>query len=761
MKDQSNPSANQKRKSHRTRRYVIAGIVLLLLGLAATQIFLHQTSVGNPRFIRTLFLLYSGTTIVVLAILILATILGRNLVKLYFEKRSGQAGSKFKSRIVRIFIVLSLLPAVLLFLLAYGLISSQIDQWFQAPLAEMMEHSRVLVERYYDEAERQAEYFATTIAGYIQATNGVRNGDRKGLARKLAEFRHQYNIGSIRVFDAGGTLIADAGRSAATGEHHETVSGLIRDTIAGGKPEFRVARLEPMDPHREISWTGAPIFGEDGTVAGVVLTESLNDQSIGYRSGEVMQAYGKYEELKQEKNALRFNTILILGLATLLIVFAFSWFALYLAKKITVPIRALEHGASAVAAGNLEYRVESEAFDELAGLIASFNQMTKDLQENEKRIAQTQQSLRRTNEELDERRRYIETILQTIATGVISIDSRYHVRTANRAAMEMLHIETVPDQGRLEEIVPPSAAGVLHELLRRSASLGRVARDIQLSFSGESLQVASVVTPLADSEGKPEGWVVVFEDMTEIIRMEKLTAWQEVARRLAHEIKNPLTPIQLSAERVLDRYRRMGPPPADSGGSWVEEFARFDALLEECIRTIIQEAGSLKGLVDEFSRFARLPQVRLERTNLHNLLENTLGLYQERFHDIEIQRDYDSGMLELRLDPEQMKRVFINLFDNALEAMADNDGNKRLLLCTRFDKNTDSVSIEVSDTGRGFPKEYQGSLFLPYFSARKGGTGLGLAIVRQIISDHGGSIRAERNKPRGTRIIIELPLALS
>ena len=525
MKDQSNPSTSQKRRLKRTRQYVITCIILLVLGLTASQVFLHQTHVGSPRFISMTFLLYTGTASVVLALLILATILGRNLFKLYFEKKSGLAGSGFKTRIVRIFIILSLLPAVLLFLLAYGLISSQIEQWFQAPLTETMENSRLLAERYYDEAEQRAKYFAANIAGYVQATDNSLDGSSERLKRKLVEFRQQYRIDNVKVFDADAALIMDTGNSPAAELHQVSVSSMIRDTIEGKTAIFKVSRLDPMDPNREISWATAPVFGNEKRILGVVLTETLNDQSPGYMSGEVMRAYEKYELLREEKNTLRYNTILILGLSTLLIVFAFSWVALYLAKKITVPIQALEQGAAAVAAGNLEYRVESEAFDELAGLIASFNKMTKDLEENRRNIRQTQQSLRQTNEELDNRRRYIETILQSIATGVISVDSAYRIRTMNRAAVAMLRMESIPREEALEKAIPPPAGHILRALLRKSAVLGRIVKDIQIAFPGESLHLASIVTPLLDSEGRPEGWVIVLDDMTELLRMEKLIAW--------------------------------------------------------------------------------------------------------------------------------------------------------------------------------------------------------------------------------------------
>jgi len=758
MKKLSIQKTPQKRTGSRTRRYIFISILLLALGLGATQVFLHQTSVGSPRFIPMTFLLHTGTAIVVLALLILATLLGRNLVKLYFERKSGQVGSGFKSKLVRIFIVLSLLPAVLLFFLAYGLFSSQMEQWFKAPREEMMENSRLLAERYYEEAKQRGEYFAANIAGYIQASEKLDRNQESALKTKLTELCHQFNIDNIRVFNRQFELVVDTGNTVSEKVHQDSLNRLIQQAM-NGQAGFHVARLDPEEPEPEISWATAFIRGSQGDIVGAVLTETVNPGSAVYRAGEVKRAYDQYQQLQQKKDTLLYNTFLILGLSTLLIVFAFSWFALYLAKRITVPIQALAQGAAAVAAGSLNYRVHCPAFDELDSLITSFNRMTGDLQENQKRIALTQQSLRSTNVELDDRRRYIETILQTIATGVISLDSEHRIRTMNRAAIDMLQLENFSGEAKLEEVIQSPASDILRGILTKSAVLGRVVKNIRLEFPGKSLQVASIVTPLTDSEGQPAGWVVVLDDMTELLRMEKLSAWQEVARRLAHEIKNPLTPIQLSAERVLRRYKQIGAPPQNLSGSWQDEFRKFDKILEECIQTIIQEAGSLKGLVDEFSRFSRLPEVRLEESDLHAILDATLGLYNGRIRDVSVEKDYDPEIPKLQLDTEQMKRVFINLFDNALEAMAGNTDGKVLRLHTRLDSKWNSVSIEISDSGRGFPEEYQDSLFLPYFSARKGGTGLGLAIVRQIVSDHNGKVRAEPSKPVGTKIIIDLPLA--
>jgi two-component system, NtrC family, nitrogen regulation sensor histidine kinase NtrY len=748
-----------KRNGSKTRRYALASIIFLALALFATQTFLHRTSVGSLRFVPMTFLVYTVTLLVVLAILILATVLGRNLIKLYFERKSGQLGSGFRTKMVSTFIVLSLLPALLLFILAYTLISSSIEHWFSAPPAQMMDNSRMLAKQYYTEAETRAKHYAANIAERFKSEDELHPEQNPALRKMLQEFCRDYSLGRVSVYDRHAGIAADSGSNRISIAHQDTIKRLVARGILG-QQDFEKKRVIPEDPFKEISWAVAPIRDSRGAIIGAILTETVHLQSAQFRADSVLEAYKKYEELQRERGALRFNALLMLVLSTLLIIFAFSWFALYLAKRITVPMQALVQGAAEVSAGNLGYRVECQAFDELEGLVTSFNRMTGDLQENEKRIELTQQILRQTSADHADRRRYIETILQTIGTGVISLDSNYRVRTMNRAAIQMLQAQETTGDARLEDMVQAPACETIRALLNKSAVLGPVVRNVELALPGKNLQIAATATPLVDNSGQRTGWVVVLDDMTELLRMEKMSAWQEVARRLAHEIKNPLTPIQLSAERILKRYRQIKlPPQADAPETWRAEFARFDNLLTECVQVIIQEAGSLKKLVDEFSRFARLPEVHLEESDLHGILDNTLNLYNGRILDVNVQKDFDPNIPKLRLDPEQLKRVFINLFDNALEAMAENRHRKVLQLRTCCNAKQGSVSIEISDTGRGFPEEYQDSVFLPYFSTRKGGTGLGLAIVRQIVSDHLGNVRAEPNIPVGTRIIIDLPLA--
>ena len=751
------------RKGSRFRSYALGTIIFLTLALGATHTFLHRTSVGSHRFIGMTFLVYTGTFLTTLSILILATILGRNLIKLYFEKRSGRPGSGFKTRLVRAFIVLSLLPALLLFVFSYTLINSSMGKWFQDPPAQILDSSRQLTRQYYADTEERAKFYAVSIAGRFQSLD-----ESEDFQDRLREYSREYAIDAAQIFDANARLAAESG-AAVSMPHHQTVRNEMIAKTLSGQDQFSFDSVTPNDTGHEIYYATAPIRDTEGCVIGVLLTETVRPRNLKFWADRMMDAADKYEQLQKEQTSLQFSMLLMLMLATLLIVFAFAWFALYLSKRVTVPIQALIEGAAAVSGGDLSHRVTCSAFDELESLVASFNRMTNDLQENEKRIEAARRSLQQTSAENADRRRYIETILQSISTGVIALDTDKNIRAMNQSAMRMLHVSQTGETEKIEDVLTPAAWKTLRSLLSKAALHGIGARNIEIVSLEKKSQLAANATPLTDASGCHTGWVIVLDDMTELLRMEKLSAWQEVARRMAHEIKNPLTPIRLSAERILKRYEQLSLPtdenaaPRNPRGIELagNEAARFGRLLNECVRTIIQESDSLKNMVDEFSRFARLPEARFEDADLNRILENTLQRYDGRMTDVQILKELDPDIPKVKLDPEQMKRVFINLFDNALEAMVENTNRKTLRIRTSYDQSRGFAKVEIGDSGRGFPEEYQDSLFLPYFSTRKGGTGLGLAIARQIIAEHNGRVHAEANTPAGARIVISLPTEIN
>jgi two-component system nitrogen regulation sensor histidine kinase NtrY len=759
-------SLQPEKRFYRTRRYVLAAIAFLVLffvlALTAMQKINLLPAVGNSKYAFRTFQLWTITVLVLLALLVLATILGRNLIKLYFERRSGLVGSRFKAKMVSIFVALSLLPAILLFSLAFWLVRGSIERWLSTPATKLQQDSNDIAQQYYNEASERDRSYAAAIAGRVGVHEDLQQPMPKDLDLALAELRRLLRIDDIRIYDRNGALSGEWGVRVSSDGHKAQVAGLIAEALKG-QALFQWQRASSEEARKELTWATATIRSPSGQIIGAVITETIKPESVHFKALSVIEDFQAFNELQQEKDAVRFTVLLIFALSTLLIVFGFAWFAMYLAKRITIPIQGLAEGAVAVASGNLDYRIQCAAFDELENLVVSFNRMTAELQENKVHIEEAQNSLRASNVALDDRRRYIETIVQAIPTGVVVLSSSYSIRTMNRAAIGLLEAPAQSNDLHLQEVVKGTAYDALRSLLRKSSALGPVVRDLELHLRGKTLHVATTVTPLVDSSDQQIGWVIVLDDLTELLQAEKMAAWQEVARRLAHEIKNPLTPIQLSAERMLNRFHQISlPGRSGAGEAWRDQLAAYEKLLAESVKTIIQEADSLKTLVDEFSGFARLPGVRLEDTDLHRVLENALSLYNGRIQDVRIERHLDTALPPVRLDAEQMKRVFINLFDNALEAMSgDSARTKVLKIRTSCNTQKRSVRIEISDTGRGFPKEYQDSLFLPYFSTRRGGTGLGLAIVRQVVSDHHGQVRAEPNTPLGTKIVIDLPLASS
>jgi two-component system nitrogen regulation sensor histidine kinase NtrY len=416
---------------------------------------------------------------------------------------------------------------------------------------------------------------------------------------------------------------------------------------------------------------------------------------------------------------------------------------LYLAKRITTPVQMLSVAAREIGAGHYDLRLEHPATDEFGSMVEAFNAMAGELATSRRRLERATSDLQSKHQEVEARRRYIETILERVATGVVSIDPDGLIGTINSAALRLLDVDgsvvgrPAVDVFRRADLQPVNAV-LDHAARGRSES---VAQEVALSRDGREQHLAAVATRIIGADGSYEGTVLVLDDVTPLIRAQKVAAWREVARRLAHEIKNPLTPIQLSAERMRRKLTGLDPALSD--------------LVHECTTTIIGEVESLKGLVDEFSQFARMPAPRAVPTDLHGLVQETLALYDGLFGDVRFDRRFARELPQVRVDPEQIRRVVINIVDNAIEAM---DHRGTIAIETAHDAANHLVRLDVADDGPGIPAAERDKLFLPYYSTKKRGSGLGLAIVRRIVAEHGGSIEVADNEPRGTRFTIELPV---
>jgi len=427
------------------------------------------------------------------------------------------------------------------------------------------------------------------------------------------------------------------------------------------------------------------------------------------------------------------------------------WVALFLAKQVTVPIQALAEGTREISAGNFDYQVPEQAQDELGVLVRSFNAMTTQLRDNRSQIDQFTRNLQQAVQELERRRQLMETVLENIPTGVISLDAGGAILRANTAVTRMFGGDARNAQS-LDELLGPDASRILQLLMRRSLRMGVVSREIETVVSGRVLHLAVTASSLGPRRAN-SGYVLVLDDLTEMLRAQKSAAWQEVARRIAHEIKNPLTPIQLSSQRLsrfLDRREAAdSKPPRD---------LELTKLVHECSRLIEREVSTLAALVNEFSQFVRFPTAKLAPTNANTIVYEAVEVFSGRLEGISLKTTLGENLPAVRADGGLLRSVVVNLIDNAAEAL-ENSSFREILISTCAHPDAETVEICVSDTGHGISPQDKDKLFLPHFSTKNRGTGLGLAIAARIVAEHGGSIHVEDNQPVGSRFFVELPAA--
>jgi len=488
---------------------------------------------------------------------------------------------------------------------------------------------------------------------------------------------------------------------------------------------------------------GHPVRDGTGGISGVVTVGIYVPRDLARLATAVTRSNEDYRQIRVQKVLIKRVYVLVFALITLVVLFSVTWIGLYLARRITEPIQSLLQGTREISSGNLEYRVELQGGDELGILVDSFNRMTAELKGGKEIIEKRNQELSASNRQLMERRRYIETLLQGITAGVISLDTGARVTTINRAAERLLDLDRSDDPvGRpLSDLLPVEGRPAIEQLVEKAAGGDlQAAREVEWVIGGHTTTLAVSATALRDDAGGHLGSILVLEDLTDLMRAQKIAAWREVARRLAHEIKNPLTPIQLSAERIRKKYFEQG--------------SDLDGIVEEGTTAIVKEVAALKNLVDEFTRFSRLPSPNPVPTRLGDVINSTLALYSSAHTDVDIRPILAPDLPRVLIDREQMKRALVNLLDNAVEAIG---GRGTVTIEARRDPASGAVRLEVADDGPGIPAGDRDRLFLPYFSTKKKGTGLGLAIVHRIVSDHRGRIHVEDNQPRGARFVIELP----
>jgi len=715
----------------------VTGGLLVLFLLA--ELLLRKSRDFQPDFLASA-LLYALTVLNLSLLLILLFVLGRNLVRMLMEWRRGVFGARLRVQLLLVFLLMAIAPSMLILLVGSDLIRQTVDRWFNVDAERMLASSQTLGLALDASALETSRVHARQLAGEIEA-RGLLQPQEQGRLRRAVELRaRQRELDLVNVYAGETEVVAVMDPRLPPSRAWDAVAG---DALAEAAAAGQEASATVAFGAGRLARAAAPVRDAVGRPEGAVVVSSFVPPDVASAVQEVQDGYTKFRKTQTFREPiLSFYRSLYLFPA-LLILFGAVWLALYLSRRITTPMRLVAEGAERIASGQRGVRVDfPTGSDEFRALIASFNRMSERLARSEEEVEFSRAGLVRKNQELEERRRLTDTVLETVGTGVVVVDEEATVTALNAAAQRLLELEPGALGLPLERIMRGPGREEIQALVLRllSGRVSRQEREVIVPSRERDRHLAVTVVSLPGSLGGAPGALVVVDDLTPLMRAQKVAAWGEVARKLAHEIKNPLTPIQLSAQRVRK--------------AWLKSDPDFEKIVTECTRAIVDEVEALKNLVDEFAQFARMPVASLRPASLHDVLAQALSLYDGLFPGIVVERRLASDLPALRLDFDQMKRAVINLVDNAIEAT---EGRGRIQLATEYDRGAGRVRLVVSDDGPGIAPDDRDQLFVPHFSTKKRGSGLGLAIVSRIVQEHLGTIRVEDHEPRGARFVIELP----
>ncbi len=736
------PVHENRLEEHKRRQFwevvVIFAAALGVFLFAFLQSRSPQLSDGESLISNIIFILLINLNIILLVLLVF--LVGRNLLKLLYERRRKLLGAHLRSRLVLAFLGISLFPAVLLFFIGVGFLTKSIENWFALRVEGSLSSSLEVVDSVYARLADETLTHARAIARTIISQELLEPPHFERLQSRMNSEQYERDLAQLVVYSAALTLVAHAPETSGTLTAPQLGEALLERVRSEVEEVQQIVPLEQA----ELVYGGVPVIS-GGHLAGVVVASTQVPADVVRQGAQVVEALDEYRQLRILKQPIKNNYVITMFLVTLVVIFSAIWVGLYLAKKIAVPLQQLSAATREVAQGHWAHRIEGEGEDEIGTLVSAFNRMTVDLQQS--------------HQELEARRRYMEILLGNINAGVVSFDRDGRLSTLNRAAEQLLRLQADSVIGQdYRDVFSASefqeVQRIVQELLLVQHGNGNAVSQeqrgqLRLDRDGHVYSLLITGTPLPDDREHALGVLCFFEDVTQIVQVERMEAWREVARRIAHEIKNPLTPIQLAAQRL---QRRFGPQIAD--GSEV-----FD----ECVQSIAHEVDAIKKLVNEFSTFARLPAGKQSLHDLNALAQETIVLIAEAYRDLDVAFVPDRSLPLFELDREGMRRVLRNLLDNAVVACREGtDGMQgHIEVATRYLRPLGIARIEIADNGCGIPPDVKQRLFEPYFSTKKDGTGLGLAIVATVVADHQAFIRVRDNTPRGSRFIIEMPVRSS
>jgi two-component system, NtrC family, nitrogen regulation sensor histidine kinase NtrY len=707
----------------------LGGILLSLL-LGAVFTFGSLDLPFEPGNWRAVLALTAVSSFIFAALMVFGLIFVRTVVRLLVERSKNTLGARFKTKMVVGAMALSLLPVVFMFFVSYSLLNRTLGRWFPRPLEIASEQFQGLMTDF----GRTALPRLRNLARQVQANASQPTED-------LLKHAFQSGLDAVWILDKDGKILRGG---VVCDDQPEDRSGQICEHVgvAGAPVRGLPSGVEVWEAQ-----------GRDYLVARVAYVAAGYRTSANFlaRITEIQKQMQEYEKVKQNLRVLKRQMLLILVFFTMLLLFSVMWIALFLAKQVTVPIQALAEGTREVSSGNFDYQVPEQTQDELGVLIHSFNTMVTQLRDSRTQIDQFTRNLQQAVQELERRRQLMETILENVPTGVISLDAEGSILRENTAVIRMFG-ETARDVRSLEQLLGLDASRTVQLLMRRSLRMGVVSREIETVVGGRVLHLAVTVSSLGPRRANT-GFVLVLDDLTEMLRAQKTAAWQEVARRIAHEIKNPLTPIQLSSQRLSRFLERR-----DAVDGAMPRDPELAHLVQECSRLIEREVSSLAALVNEFSQFVRFPIAKLAPTSANTIAHEAVEVFSGRLDGITLKTSLAENLPVIRADAGLLRSVVVNLIDNAAEAL-ETAAVREILVSTCAHGDSETVEICVQDTGHGISPEDKDRLFLPHFSTKDRGTGLGLAIAARIVAEHGGTIYVQDNFPVGSRFLIELPAA--
>jgi nitrogen fixation/metabolism regulation signal transduction histidine kinase len=711
----------------------ISVFVLLAVLVSQTAFDLTFLRPGNNQQIVVFAAL---SALIFLLFVALTFVLFRNLLKLFAERRLGVLGSKFRTRMVAGALLLSFVPVMVMYWFAYGLLNRSIDKWFSTPVEAVRADTQAMASLLDEYAAQDARAEAQAIAAVSETQRGFSG---HGFSPVETEFKNR------EITLRGGFAVALLDDNAEASFNAPAAWPLLKPTL----PLKAVASGSPAHftwQQTEYTLGGARV-GSDGLILVAIPLPKEFSQMVK----QVEASQQQYFELAHERRLVRRTYLIQLLFLTMIVLFVTTWLALFLSKLVTRPLAALAEATQEISRGRLDYRIDVSAADEMGDLVRSFNRMAEELEISRRQTEASSRDASAANAELDQRRRQMETILESIPTGVLSLDGSRCVTHVNQALLRIFHPEGFADGqhmlrgARLADVFPSEVLQDLEPLLRRADRMGMTTSQMEMPLQRTSLNVAVTVATLRH-HGEGSGYVLVFEDLSDLLKAQKQAAWREVARRVAHEIKNPLTPIALSAERIQRHLERA--TPSDPASSEV---------IRSCAATIAGAVETVRRLVDEFSTLARFPAPNPHPADINQVIASALSMFNGRLDGISVRQSLAPDLPKVLADAEAIKRAVANLVDNAAEAL-QGAMVREIQISTCLVASRDAVEISIGDTGHGVTRELKEKLFLPYFSTKKRGTGLGLAIVSRVIEDHHGSIRVEENQPVGARFVVELPI---